>query len=177
MTERFDHYDGATLAAAILWLHERVEKKGAACPCCEQFTKVYRRPLNASMAYVLVLIYQWHLGHGQAGGWLHVPSHITEVVSSNARRAAAVRGDWAKLRYWGFIAEDPDRVGKGYYRITLNGIAWVLGKSSVPAYIHLYNGNPVSRPVKKLVTVRDVMGKRFSYDELMEATTHAATGA
>jgi hypothetical protein len=45
-----------TLADAQKWLAERV-KGGARCPCCNQFTKVYRRQINSGMARSLIAMY------------------------------------------------------------------------------------------------------------------------
>ena len=53
--------DGETLGGARDWLRDRVEK-GAKCPCCGQFAKVYRRTITSGMARALFMI--WH-----EGGW------------------------------------------------------------------------------------------------------------
>ena len=77
------------------------------------------------------------IGHRASGSvsvdaaeWLHVPSYIAEMVADHPRRAAAVRGDWAKLKFWGLIEEKPDvrddgspRVG--YWRMTPLGRQFV----------------------------------------------------
>lgn len=59
-----------TLAEAQQWLAERITG-GARCPCCNQYSKVYRRQINSGMARSLIAMYR-------AGGldWVHVPTQI-----------------------------------------------------------------------------------------------------
>lgn len=119
-----------TLQEAKVWLRARFSK-GATCPCCNQFVKLYRRPFNKSMAFVLLLMARYYRRiEVKESDWLHVPSYINEVVASNPRRSAAVRGDWAKLKFWGLIEEKPEtrddgspRVG--YWRMTPVGRQFV----------------------------------------------------
>ncbi len=161
-----------TLEQAKAWLRSHFET-GAQCPLCTQYVKLYKRKLNASMAYVLVLIYRWHRaqpeGHKE---WLHVPSHIAKEGGDNARQTAAIRGDWAKLKHWGLIEEYPAKREDGskrigYYRITPQGIAFVRGQSSVQAYIWIYNETVLQRPVLERVSIRDTLDKKFHYADLM----------
>ncbi len=173
----------ASLEEAKVWLREQFEKKGARCPCCQQFVKLYKRRLNASMAYVLILLYRYDQRHGGARNgtqdpWVHVPSYLVEASSANIRRAAAIRGDWAKLKYWGLIEElDTKREDgskrAGYYRITERGKGFVLGNFKVPPYIFLYNEKVLDRPVAadEWITIGEALGKKFDYTELMQETT------
>ena len=172
--ELFDGQDPntVTLEVAKQWLRDRYEA-GAHCPLCHQFAKLYKRKLNAAMAYVLVLIYRWHKtkpeGHLE---WLHVPSHIAKEGAGNARRAAAVRGDWAKLKHWGLIQEQPGRRSDeskrmGYYRITDRGIAFVNGQITVQSHIWIYNETMLDLPVFEKVSIRDTLGLKFNYADLM----------
>lgn len=171
MSGKFDMPD-ASLEQAKTWLRDRFEK-GAHCPLCNQHVKLYKRNLNAAMTYVLVLIYRWHMAQpADSREWLHVPSHISEVVVDNARRAAAIRGDWAKLRHWDMIDKQPGRRPDkskrvGCYRITPRGIAFVRGEIAVQSHVWLYNEVMLNRPVLERVRIKDTLGIKFSYSDLM----------
>jgi hypothetical protein len=161
-----------TLEDAKKWLRDRFGK-GATCPCCNQFVKLYDRKLNKSMAYVLLLIARYYRRvEVKPDAWLHVPSYIAEVAIGNPRRAAAVRGDWAKLKYWGLIEEKPDvradgssRVG--YWRLTQLGRQFVAREVKVPARVFVYNGEPLHRDVEEQITIDDALTTEFSYAEIM----------
>ncbi len=161
-----------TLEEAKLWLRARFSK-GATCPCCNQFVKLYRRPFNKSMAYVLLLIARYYRRvEVKPDEWLHVPSYIAEVAVGNPRRAAAVRGDWAKLKFWGLIEEKPavrddgsPRVG--YWRLTALGRQFVAREVTVPSHVFIYNGEPLHRAVDAQITIDDALTTDFSYAEIM----------
>ena len=84
--------DTATIGEVRDWLREHVEK-GAECPLCHQFAKVYRRTITSAMARALVLI--WHEGGWGKRLYVHVPSIDP-----------ARGGDVAKLEHWGLIEEE-----------------------------------------------------------------------
>ena len=161
-----------TLAEAKQWLRARFGK-GATCPCCNQFVKLYKRPFNKSMAYVLLLIARYYRRiEVKESDWLHVPSYINEVVASNPRRSAAVRGDWAKLKFWGLIEEKPEtrddgspRVG--YWRMTPLGRQFVAREVKVPSHVYIYNGEALQRSVEEQITIDDALTTDFSYAEIM----------
>lgn len=161
-----------TLEDAKKWLRARFSK-GATCPCCNQFVKLYRRPMNKSMAFVLLLIARYYRRYDvRQDEWLHVPSYIAEVVASNPRRAAAVRGDWAKLKLWGLIEEKPEtredgspRVG--CWRLTQLGRQFVNREVKVPSHVYIYNGAALPFAVEEQVTIDDALTTEFRYDEIM----------
>lgn len=159
-----------TLMDAKKWLRVRFGK-GAPCPCCNQFVKLYRRALSKSMAYVLLLM-ESHFRGDPVEEWLHVPSYIAEMVADNPRRAAAVRGDWAKLKLWGLIEEKPGsrddgspRVG--YWKLTPLGRQFAKRQVKVPSHVYIYNGEALQRTVEEQITIDDALGTEFSYAEIM----------
>lgn len=159
----------ATLDDSRAWLASRIND-GAACPCCAQFAKVYRRPLTGSMAYVLLLIERW-TRTSMRTEWLHVPSYLSE----QSHVGVAVRGgDWAKLVHWGLIEERPvvradGARHAGYYRITQLGLDFVNDRVLVPKYVFLYNRKKLDRTTDKMVSIDKALGKNFNYAELMSA--------
>jgi len=170
--EFFAATKATTLEEAKKWLRARFGK-GATCPCCNQFVKLYKRSLSKSSAYVLLLIARYYRRvEVRSDDWLHVPSYIAEVAVGNPRRAAAVRGDWAKMKFWGLIEEKPGtrddgspRVG--YWRLTPLGRQFVNREVKVPSHIYIYNGQPLQRSVEEQITIDDALTTEFSYAEIM----------
>lgn len=171
--DEFFDQQGASLEDAKKWLRARFGK-GATCPCCNQFVKLYKRPFSKSIAFVLLLIARYYRRYDvQPTEWLHVPSYLVEAVASNPRRAAAVRGDWAKLKFWGLLEEKPDvradgspRVG--YWRMTPLGQQFVNREVKVPSHVYIYNGSPLQIAVEEQITIDDALSTEFSYDEIMK---------
>lgn len=142
-----------TLAEAKDWLRERVDH-GAHCPCCTQHAKIYRRKLNSRMAWGLIRLYRATDGTE----WGHLPT---------------IAGDGCevgKLRYWGLVIEEaearPDGGRSGWWQLTGNGRAFVKGRLAVPKYARIYDGRCLGLRGEP-VTIRDCLGERFNYDELM----------
>lgn len=143
-----------TLAEAQQWLADRITA-GARCPCCNQYSKVYRRQINSGMARSLIAMYL----HGPQGQWVHLPTQV-----------GARSREEGKLRYWGLVEEKADSRDDGgragYWRLTDAGRAWVTGQSTVHKFVAVYN-NTVLRSYGDQISINDALGKRFSYAELM----------
>jgi hypothetical protein len=120
------------------WLKLR-SRKGARCPCCNQYVKVYKRALNSSMSFVLIMLVRNFEAMGDKApdrGFVHVPSFLNEV-GLRPEVAAAVRGDWAKLAHWGLIEGRPsegDKKYSGYWRPTFKGIDFAHGTGTMTSY-------------------------------------------
>ena len=170
--DEFFHQPQASLEDAKKWLRARFSK-GAPCPCCQQFVKLYKRSLSKSSAYVLLLMARYYNRVGvNPQDWLHVPSYVAEVAVGNPRRAAAVRGDWAKMKHWGLIEEKPETRADGsprvgYWRLTELGRKFVNREVKIPACIYLYNGELMQRAVEEQITIDDALSTDFSYSEIM----------
>ncbi|MBU8830866.1 hypothetical protein [Mycolicibacterium goodii] len=146
-----------TLAEAQAWLRDRIDE-GETCPCCTQFAKIYRRRLNASMARGIIIFYQTH---GVTFG--HAPS--TPGISE-------LGGEFARLRWWGLIQEalggrDDGNPHAGWWQITRPGLHFVHNRIAVPEYARVYNGRCLNLDDTTTTTIRQALGKRFNYDELM----------
>lgn len=127
---------------------------GTICPCCKQRAQEYHRKLNSGMASALIAVW---VRFGQE--WAHVPDV-----------AARIGGDFAKLRHWGLVRESSgkreDGGRQGDWKITSLGREFVLGLTTVPSHITIFN-NEVSGRDGADITIRDALGDRFNYDELM----------
>ena len=171
MTEHFrGDPDKATLAQAKDWLRARV-RKGAPCPCCNQFAMVYERSITGAMAVALVPIERYFRTNTD---WLHAPTYLT----ANSPVGVTIRGgDYAKLVHWGLLEEKPEVRDDGcpragFYKITPAGVEFALGRSRVPRHVAIYNQQPVaSRKPFETVSIHDVLSKvkfkNFNYEELM----------
>lgn len=149
---RFD--DSALLGEVREWLREQASGKGAPCPCCTQFTKVYRRILNAGMAQSLGRMYQ-----AAGTDWQHVPT--TTVGGSREE---------GKLRYWGLVEEADERQGgqrAGWWRVTETGEAFLKGEIRLPRWALVFDSRCLGLDDQKMVSIHDVLGDQFNYSDLM----------
>lgn len=164
--------EGISLAEARLWLLGKMDK-GAECPCCHQYAKIYRRKLTSSMAYALILICRYYRNLREPRGldeWLHVP----EWLSKTSKFGATVRGgDWAKLVYWDLIEaqhgeeRDDGSSRVGYYRLTEKGLRFVKGECRVPRVALVYNQRLLRMDDDKTLDIREALTEKFDYGELM----------
>ena len=159
-----------TLAQAKADFFAAARQQGSTCPCCGRFGKVYKRKLHSSMVAVLVLLNRF-----QNLGYTHVHTLINATTSPAV--AAAIRGDFAKLRYWGLIEEGHEvvrgsHVSNGKWRITEAGVRFCEGSLTVQKYVWVYNSAHLGFHGEH-ISVYDALGDAFQYAELMGHTTGA----
>lgn len=136
-------------------------KDGIECPCCGQFAKVYERTIHSTVAAQLIRAYNL----GAADNYIH--------VSKLLFRGSSGIGDFPKAVYWGLIEEmpndDPQKRTSGYWKLTREGVDFVLSNLGIPKYARVYNGHLLHPPFTgRTVFIRDCLGKKFDYQELME---------
>lgn len=146
-----------TLHEARALLRELVDD-GAECPCCRQFAKVYKRKLNAGMSASLIALYR--AAGRTVGTFVHGPS-----VTTNH--------EYAQLSWWGLIEEEkvrrPDGGRSGWWCVTPKGEAFLHGEILYgSSHARVYDGRVLGFTGKN-ITIRDTLGDRFNYDELMGA--------
>jgi hypothetical protein len=151
----------ATLRQARDWLIARLEE-GALCPCCTQIAKEYHRPINSTMARDLIVAWR---AYGTRFGYLQEVRRVIKAATGHSNR------EEPKLRYWGLMEEEnvrrPDGGRAGWWRVTPDGEDWVLGRSVVPKYAWVYDNRLIALDRRQHVTIREALGHRFNYDELM----------
>lgn len=153
MTATFNEW--SPLSVVKTWLQQRIDD-GQSCPCCGQLAKVYRRKIHATMARDLVTAYR------TAGyEWFHLPTVL----------GGRHQGDFPKLAHWQLIEEmpavrDDGSPRAGWWRITPKGAAFVRDLARVQKYARIYNGQ-VLELTGDPVGIRDALGTRFRYDDLM----------
>jgi hypothetical protein len=152
-----------TLAEAKEWIKEQARANGAHCPACTQFVKVYRRKLNSGMARSLIKMWR---AAGQE--WQYIP----ETVGGRSREEG-------KLAAWGLIEDSRHRRedgGKaGVWRVTDLGAQFVRRAATVQKYALMFDARCLGL-VGSQVSIVDVLGDRFSYDELMGTHADGTTG-
>jgi hypothetical protein len=154
------------LVALKAWLSTYSEE-GAECPACGQLVKHYRRPLTVGMAYTLVL-----LERRAPNEWVHVLDFMQGLNLKPKVGTALGSGDYAKLRFWGLLEDyqstrDDGSTRNGWWRITEDGKRFVRGELKVASHAVVFNDKLIELDSSKLVGIRDALGKKFNYDELM----------
>lgn len=147
-----------TLEDAKQYTREHWEK-GVRCPCCDQLVKLYKRPLYGTIAVNLIRLYK--LDRSQY-------HHIAKILLPNSSGG----GDFAKLIYWGLVEEqqkdEEDTVSRtsGMWKITQKGIDFVNKKTKLYSHVLIYDGRFLGLSGNE-VDIKDVLGKKFNYEELM----------
>lgn len=144
-----------TIQAGKDWLLARVRNPGGTnCPLCGQHAQLYRRKINAGMAHSLIRMYRIN-----GTGWVHVPTSV-----------GAKSREEGKLAYWRLVEE---QAGKGihggragYWRVTEFGEQFLRNQAQVPTYALVYNGRVMGHE-GAMVSIRDALGTKFNYDDLM----------
>lgn len=146
-----------TLGHSREWLKERLWK-GARCPCCEQYARIYKRKLNKTMVKALGRVYR---ATAAGRGFTHGPTVL--------KGSGVFGGDLGKLAYFGLVEEEAGRREdggrKGWWRVTNKGRAFIQGHLALPKYAHIYDGRVLGFSGDP-VEVADV-APRFSFVELM----------
>lgn len=146
-----------TVAQAKQYLRDNWEE-GIDCPCCGQFVKRYQYSLNVSIGLTLIKMYKLHK---QGVEWVHVNTQIKPTSG----------GYFSLGKWWDLIEqrskgpEDDKRVS-GYWRLTKRGEQFVLGAIDVPKYVEVFDNKRLGFS-SDLVQIKQCIGKKFSYSELM----------
>lgn len=134
-------------------------ENGVDCPCCGQFVKKYKDPLNSSRALSLISLYNQSSGWGE-----HI--HISKI-----KGASGSGGSFAQLKHWGLITDlvntDTKKRKSGMWEITDKGRAFVLNQIAVPKYMYRFDGKCLGFS-EELVTISKALGTKFDYTKLME---------
>lgn len=154
--------DSRTVDEVRAWLSS-VFDSGAPCPCCDQLVKLYQRKLPAPTARALIVVYQ-----ESEEGFVHLPSLVAEKLpwlAGQGGYAGTMARHWALIE--GMPAQRDDGSDRtGMYRLTMRGRLFVRGLVAIPKYALLYNDELLGH-VGPDVFIREALGHKFDYDELM----------
>ena len=140
-------------------LKHRTDQDGVDCPCCGRKCKEYKRSINSEMSRKLINLF--HMNDDE----FH---HIRDL---NVNHSGG--GDFAKLRFWGFIVEgnndDPKKKNSGKWKITYQGRLFVHGMIPARKYCHIYD-NHLLGFTGDMITIEDALTEEFDYEALMRDT-------
>ena len=108
------------------------EDKGLVCPCCNSFTKVYKRKLNKGMVQCLIVLAKLTKTSADNEGWVRIGKKFLakeDCLEIHHKK-------YAKLRYWGLIEQkvtgNNQQTETGKWRITKDGYSFLKGTIKVP---------------------------------------------
>jgi hypothetical protein len=142
-------------------------KKGVACLCCHQLSKLYVRKMTSAMVYGLILLYKEVKDKPDPEHhYIHLENFFKKLDIPSS-----IRGDAPKLRFWGLIEtmdgnKEDGNPSTGFYRLTKEGISFVLGRSLVSKSIRIYNNTFYGYEGPEIDIHVAIKGK-FNYTELM----------
>ena len=139
-----------TLTEAKELLQSQISK-GAICPCCGRYTKIYRRNINSGMAKFLKALYNLNQIN-------EMPYSANDVLKSMVSPARSL--DYGVLVHFGVIK----KVSTNNYQITEIGKQFVEGKISVPKFVYLQNNVLVDKTGK--CYFKDAQKEKFSKDNI-----------
>lgn len=158
------------LSTARDWLHGKLDE-GAVCPCCDQHAQRYYRTINSGMArWLLALV---TLSPEATPCWVSTKDVIQHAAARKGFGSSIGSGEAPSLLpFWGLIEcrpnEDPSKKHSGAWRPTKLGYRFANDKATVPRTAVVYN-NELDRLEGDQIGIRQCLGKRFSYEELMGA--------
>jgi len=131
----------------------------AVCPCCGRNGQVIRRTVHSSMAASLV----WLVGvFRRTGDWVYIPDEAPRWLI-NTR-------EWGRMRYWGLVEPRPNidnrKRTSGVWRPTQLGMDFSDGFVRIPKYVYIFDDTIIERS-GDMIHVKDALGKKFSYEELV----------
>jgi hypothetical protein len=151
----------ATLDDAVEFVQAHLDD-GVECPCCKGFVRRYKRKFNATMSRSLIwLVRAWETN---GNNWVDVPKTAPRwLVRSN---------QLPTVRWWGMVERPPsgDSAQKhsGLWRPTQKGVDFAHGLIKVPERAVTFHG-VVEDLVGQDVSVKETLGTKFDYGELMSA--------
>lgn len=151
-----------TIEEAKEFLRKHWDEKDCFCPVCHQKVQREKRSLYGPMARVLILIYRKHQAIG-FNEWINVHAMMRDYHFNCP--------DYTKFKYWGFLEKkkeirDDGSNRNGMWRITNEGIAFVGGGIRARKWYGVYN-DKVYGQSEELITIKEALGKKFNYDEVM----------
>jgi len=158
-----------TISAAREFLRTRLDD-GVECPVCEQHAQRYYRTLNSGMARWLIVLGKLTAIRGEWATTADVIQHAARNASFGSSLGSGEAPSC--LPYWGLIEcrvnDDPSKKSSGYWRVTDRGRGFLACQITVPKTAVVYN-NRLERLEGVLITIQEALGKKFSYEELMQA--------
>lgn len=138
-------------------------EKGYTCSHCGSYVKLYRRSMNSNMAVALLTLYRY------------APNIFVKVEDLLLKHNRGRCGDFSYLKWYNLIepqkGQRSDGSGRnGYYRITAFGMLFCESKATVSSKFIIMH-NSLKGFGGEEITIKDALGKKFNYNELMGIKT------
>jgi len=136
-------------------------KQGCTCACGNR-VQLYNRPLTSAMSYALLY---FKSAKKDEEGYAHAEDFFKKQDCSSS-----LRGDFPKLRFWGFIAPKPslsddDLHSPGFYKILPRGLEFLEGNLVVPASVLIYNNKFIGWG-EKTTDLKGALKNKFNINDL-----------
>ena len=144
------------------WLEYRdvLKNGGGNCPCCGRWGKINGYQINSTQVRGMI----WMLKNFHKDEWIDLGKAPKWVLRSKSM---------ATLHHWNLLetkkTTGKNARGSGLWRLTPHGHDFIYCRTTVPKYAFVFN-NRLEKFSKEQVDVTQVLGKKFSYDELMNTT-------
>jgi len=142
-------------------LREKMDD-GVDCPACGRLVKSYKFTILGTMAATLMWIVAKAKQTKQP--WVHL---------NNPEAPPWVKADrnYPRLAYWDLAVareqeEKDEKRCSGFWKATPLGIDFVYNRAKVPQYVLAYNNIPYEHS-SDMVSIQDVMKKKFNYEEML----------
>jgi len=155
----------ASLEEAKVWLRHKALKDGARCPCCNQWTQVYKYSFHKGMGKALAYICSaYEFGRVPEDGYFHVEHYLKELK-------VKFHGYHSKLKFWDMlearINTANNKKWSGYWKVNQCAFDFLAGRIEVPKYAYLFN-NTCLKHSDETVSIHDVMKSPFDYSEMLK---------
>jgi len=134
-------------------------KNPVICPCCGQRSQIWKkRPISSAVAALIKLV---NLYDGE-------PIHLDRFNVAQSDRG---NGNFSQLALWGLIERadnsDKKKRSSGMYEPTREGVDFVYCLISIPKHVYTLNDEVINTEGPQ-VYIKDVLGDKFDYQELMD---------
>jgi hypothetical protein len=150
----------------LAWLEYRdvLENGGGNCPCCQRWGKINGYQITSTQVRGMI----WMFQNFFEDEWVDLGKAPKWVLRSKSM---------ATLHHWGLLETkknaDKKVRGSGLWRLTPLGRDFIHRHITLPKYAFVFN-NRLEKYSEEQVDVVQALGKKFSYEELMN-TTYEAT--
>lgn len=131
-------------------------KKGAVCPCCNRYNKIYQRKINYSMLRFLEGLHLLQLYSNKNQKYFEAKDVLKEIGLKSTSGM-----DYGVLIHFGFIEK---KTNESKYALTQKGIYFLGGIILAPKYVYLLNNQRIGVS-DDVVNVNDVR-KKFDKEDL-----------
>ena len=132
------------------------------CPTCGRHSRMYKRKLHTGIALALIKLF--HAGGAQ--DFVHISSIMT-------KKDEEISGfDISIARFWKLVetrekAPDKRTKSSGQWKLTRHGQAFVMNQLKIQKYAMLFD-NRCTGFYGDDVGIKDCLGNKFNYEELMK---------